>query len=202
VGEDLSVLQAEFPGFRIWQEQMSPGRTRYVACSRRQGINPHTVITADIGELRDALQPGLPDDDDRERMLSAAVPNIARMYTYWLQGKDHYAIDRAAASKVLERFPEVAEVARANRSFVTRTVRYLADQGITQFIDIGSGLPASPNVHETARTITPGVRVVYVDRDPVVLAHARARLAVDENIGVVAGDIRDTARLLGAVARA
>jgi S-adenosyl methyltransferase len=201
VGEDLSVLQAEFPGFRIWQEQMSQGRTRYVACSRRQGVNPHTVITADIGELREALQPGMPGDDDRERMLSTAEPNIARMYAYWLRGKDHFATDRAAASKVLQRFPEVAQVARANRSFVTRAVRYLADQGITQFIDIGSGLPASPNVHETARTITPGARVVYVDHDPVVLAHARARLAVDDNIGVVAGDIRDPARLLRAVAR-
>jgi O-methyltransferase involved in polyketide biosynthesis len=122
------------------------------------------------------------------------------MYAYWLQGKDHYAADRAAASRILERFPEVAEVARANRSFVTRAVRYLADQGITQFIDIGSGLPASPNIHETARSITPGARVVYVDLDPVVLAHARALLAIDENVTAVAGDIRDPARLLRAVA--
>ena len=201
MGEDLSVLQEEFPGFRIWQEQMQPGRMRYVACSRRQGVNPHTVITADIGELREALRPGMLGDDDGERMFSAAEPNIARMYAYWLQGKDHSTTGHAAASKVLERFPEVAEVARANRSFLTRAVRYLADQGITQFIDIGSGLPVSPNVHETARTITPGARVVYVDRDPVVLARTRARVAVDENIGVVAGDIRDPARLLRAVAR-
>jgi O-methyltransferase involved in polyketide biosynthesis len=122
------------------------------------------------------------------------------MYAYWLRGKDHYAADRAAAGRVLERFPEVAAVARANRSFVTRAVRYLADQGITQFLDIGSGLPASPNVHETARSITPGARVVYVDRDPAVLAYARALLAVDGNVGVVAGDVRDPARLLRAVA--
>jgi hypothetical protein len=129
-------------------------------------------------------------------------PNIARMYAYWLGGKDNYAADRAAAGRVLERFPEVAAVARSNRSFVTRAVRYLADQGITQFLDIGSGLPASPNVHETARSITPGARVVYVDLDPVVLAHARALLAVDENVGVVAGDVRDPARFLRAVAGA
>ena len=198
MGEDLAVLQAEFPAFRIWEEQM-PGRVRYVARSRTDGVNPHTVIAADLDEMRGALQPSLAVSSD-ERSFSTAEPNIARMYAYWLQGKDHYAADRAAAGRVLEQFPEVAEVARANRSFVTSAVRYLADQGITQFIDIGSGLPASPNVHETARSITPGARVVYVDLDPVVLAHARALLAVDENVGVVAGDIRDPAGLLRAVA--
>jgi O-methyltransferase involved in polyketide biosynthesis len=117
------------------------------------------------------------------------------MYSYWLRGKDHYSADRAAAGKILERFPEVANVARANRAFVTRAVHYLAQQGITQFIDAGSGLPVSPNVHETARTVTPGTRVVYVDRDPVALTHARALLAVDDNVGVVAGDLRDPASL-------
>src|SRR5215467_3115861 len=104
-----------------------------------------------------------------------------------MREKDHYAADRAAADKIVERFPEVANVARANRAFVTRAVRYMAQQGITQFIDAGSGLPASPYVHETARTVSPG--------DPVVLVHARALLAVDDNVGVVAGDIRDPARL-------
>jgi len=198
VGEDLAVLQAEFPAFRIWEEQM-PGRVRYVARSRADGVNPHTVIAADLDELRGALQPS-PAASSGEHAVCTTEPNIARMYAYWLQGKDHYAADRAAASRILERFPEVAEVARANRAFVTRAVRYLADHGITQFIDIGSGLPASPNVHETARSITPGARVVYVDLDPVVLAHARALLAVDDNIGVVAGDVRDPARLLRAVA--
>jgi O-methyltransferase involved in polyketide biosynthesis len=198
VGEDLAVLQAEFPAFRIWEEQM-PGRVRYVARSRTDGINPHTVITADLEELRIALQPS-PAASSGQRTVCATEPNIARIYAYWLQGKDHYAADRAAASRILEQFPEVAEVARANRAFVTRAVRYLADQGITQLIDIGSGLPASPNVHETARSITPGARVVYVDLDPVVLAHARALLAIDDNVTVVAGDVRDPARLLRAVA--
>jgi hypothetical protein len=91
----------------------------------------------------------------------------------------------------LEQFPEVAAIAVANREFVTRAVRYLAQQGITQFIDVGSGLPATPNVHETARTVTSTARVAYVDHDPVVLAHARALLAVDHQVSVVAGDIRD-----------
>jgi hypothetical protein len=84
---------------------------------------------------------------------------------------------------------------------VTRAVRYLADQGITQFIDIGSGLPVHPNVHEAAREVIPGARVVYVDRDPVVLAHARALLAVDDKIGVVAGDIRSPESLLTRIQR-
>jgi hypothetical protein len=118
------------------------------------------------------------------------------MYDYLLGGKDHIDADRAAADAVLQEFPEVTVVARANRAFLSRAVRYLARKGISQFVDLGSGLPASPNVHETAREVNPGARVVYVDRDPVVLAHARALLAVDRNVGVAAGDIRDPIGLL------
>ena len=198
MGEDLAVLQAEFPAFRIWEEQM-PGRVRYVARSRTEGINPHTVITADVDELREALQPSLTAGGGTAPRFSE--PNIARMYSYWLSQKDHYPPDRAAADKILKQFPEVAEIARANRAFMTRAVRYLADQGITQFIDIGSGLPVHPNVHEAAREVTPDARVVYVDRDPVVLAHARALLAVDDKIGVVAGDIRSPESLLTRIQR-
>jgi hypothetical protein len=200
VGEDLAVLRAEFPAYKIWQEQ-TPGRVRYVARSRRHDVNPHTVITADVAELRGALQPTSADDDG-PGTFSAAEPNIARMYSYWLRQKDHYATDRTAANKVLERFPEVAQIALANRAFMIRAVRFLADEGITQFIDLGSGLPASPNVHEAARTVTPGARVVYVDRDPVVLAHARALLAVDDKVGVVAGDLGDPGRLVADVGSA
>lgn len=189
MGEDLAVLRAEFPAFRIWAEQM-PGRVRYVARARAGGINPHTVITADLGELREALRPAAAASGSTAAW-SSPEPNIARVYSCWLSQKDHYATDREAANKVLEQFPEVAEIARANRSFMARAVRYLADEGIIQFIDVGSGLPVRPNVHEAARAVTPGARVVYVDRDPVVLAHARALLAVDDRVGVVAGDIRD-----------
>jgi O-methyltransferase involved in polyketide biosynthesis len=199
VGEDLAVLRSEFPAFRIWEERL-PGRTRYVARSRTEGVNPHTVITADLGELREALRPA-PAATSRPIAWSSSEPNIARMYSYWLTQKDHYRADRAAADKVLAQFPEVAEIARANRAFMTRAVRYLADQGITQFIDIGSGLPVHPYVHETARTVTPGTRVVYVDHDPVVLAHARALLAVDDDIGVVTADIRNPASLLTRIQR-
>ena len=123
-------------------------------------------------------------------------PNVARMYDYMLGGKDNFEADRAAADSVTDRFPEVAEVVRANRAFLARAVRHVAQQGVTQFIDAGAGLPASPNVHEIAREEAPDARVVYVDHDPVVLTHARALLAVDDNVGVVAGDIRDPARML------
>jgi O-methyltransferase involved in polyketide biosynthesis len=90
----------------------------------------------------------------------------------------------------------VADIACANRTFLARAIHHLTDRGIIQFIDLGSGLPASPNVHEIARLVTPDARVVYVDRDPVVLAHARALLATDDKVGVVAGDIRDPQGLL------
>jgi len=194
VSEDLAVLRAEFPAYEMWQED-TPGRIRYVARSRAPGVNPHTLITADVEELREVLRTA-PKIGSGSSAFCPTEPNIARMYSYWLREKDHYAADRAAADKILERFPEVANVARANRTFVTRAVHYLAQQGITQFIDAGSGLPASPYVHETARAVTPGARVVYVDRDPVVLTHARALLAVDDSVGVVAADIRDPASLL------
>ncbi len=95
---------------------------------------------------------------------------------------------------MLEQFPEVAEVACANRAFLARAVRHVARQGVTQFIDFGTGLPACPNVHEIARETVSDARVVYVDRDPVVLTHARALLATDGNIAVVAGDVRDPGR--------
>jgi O-methyltransferase involved in polyketide biosynthesis len=122
--------------------------------------------------------------------FSTAQPNIARMYDYWLQGKDHYPADRAAALGVMEKFPEVAIIAQANRAFLARAVRHVAKQGVTQFIDLGAGLPTSPNIHEVARGIIPDARVCYVDNDELILAHARALLEVDHHVTVAAGDLR------------
>lgn len=191
--QDLATVRADYPGYRIWRE-ITPGRDRYVARSLLPGLNPHTVVTADLSELRSVLEPAgaIPD----LAAFTAARANIARMYDRWLGGKDNFEADRAAADGVQQRFPEVAEVARANRAFLARAVRYVARHGISQFIDAGAGLPASPNVHEIAREEAPDARVVYVDHDPVVLSHARALLAVDANVSVVAGDIRDPARML------
>jgi SAM-dependent methyltransferase len=118
------------------------------------------------------------------------TPNVARLYDYYLGGKDHFPADRAAAEKILKVAPELRAAARANRSFLGRAVRFLAGAGITQFLDIGTGLPGRGNVHELAREVTGGAGVVYVDRDPVVLVHARALLGGDGDTSVAEGDLR------------
>ena len=123
-------------------------------------------------------------------------PNIARMYDYMLGGKDHFAADRDAAQSILADFPEVQQVARANRQFVTRAVRHVAGEGIRQFIDVGAGLPTAPAVHQTAQEVNPGARVAYVDNDPLVLAYARALLAKGPGVTVIPGDLRDPAPIL------
>jgi S-adenosyl methyltransferase len=192
VSDDLAALRAEFPVFRIWREEVS-GRVRFVARSMRPDLNPHTVITPDLSELRAAIEPSR---EDSLRPFSPATPNVARMYDYLLHGKDHLAVDRAAAAGIIRRYPEVALIARANREFQARAVRYVAARGITQFIDLGAGLPAAPNTHDSARQITPDARVAYVDHDPVVLAHARALLAVDSKVAVVAADIGNPGAVL------
>jgi S-adenosyl methyltransferase len=187
--EDLAAVQADFPGYRIWRE-IFPGRDRYVVRSMVPGLSPHTLVTDDLAELRDVLEP-VASPQPGEFTTSRA--NVARMYSHWLGAKDSFEVDRRAADSVLVRFPEVAEAARANRAFLARAVRHVAQQKIRQFIDFGAGLPASPSVHEVAREHVPDARVVYLDHDPVVLSHARAIQAVDESIGVVAGDLRQPA---------
>jgi O-methyltransferase involved in polyketide biosynthesis len=126
------------------------------------------------------------------------VPNVARIYDYLLGGKDHFAADREAAEQLIRAIPDVAMFARQNREFLGRVVRYLArEAGIRQFIDIGTGLPTQGNVHQVAHDVDPGVRVVYVDHDPVVISHARALLAQHEpNVAAISGDLRDPAQIL------
>jgi len=189
---ELAGLRKEFRGFRIWRE-ITGDRVRYVARSQFPGLNPHTVVTADAAELRAALEPA------REAALvplSTTTASIARIYDYLLGGKDNHAADRAAAARILETFPEAGQIAQANRAFQARAILHAARQGIGQFLDLGAGLPASPSTHEAARRLSPAARVVYVDCDELVLAHARALLAVDEQIAVVGGDIRDPGGLL------
>ena len=120
-----------------------------------------------------------PTDRDRPAPpeIDASVPHSARIWNYWLGGKDNYPVDRMAGDEYQAAFPEIVQVARASRQFLTRTVRYLAGEvQIRQFLDIGTGLPAADNTHEVAQRVAPDARVVYVDNDPVVLAHARALL--------------------------
>jgi len=129
--------------------------------------------------------------------IDATVPTAARMYDYWLGGHDNFAADRIAALKVAERTPGVAEAARANRKFLGRAVRYLAGEaGITQFLDLGTGLPTKGNVHQVAQAVTPDAHVVYVDNDPMVFAHSRA-LKTGDAVAVIHADLRDPDTILG-----
>jgi hypothetical protein len=129
--------------------------------------------------------------------LDVSTPNVARVYDYTLGGKDNYAIDREVADLSHEVMPARAG-ARANRAFLRRAVRFLvAEAGIRQFIDIGSGLPTQGNVHEVAQAIDPAARVVYVDYDPVVLVHARALLGVTEMTEVITADVRRPEEIFG-----
>jgi SAM-dependent methyltransferase len=129
--------------------------------------------------------------------LDVSAPNVARVYDYTLGGKDNYAIDREVADLSHEVMPARAG-ARANRAFLRRVVRFLvAEAGIRQFIDIGSGLPTQGNVHEVAQGIEPSTHVVYVDYDPVVLVHARALLGRTKTTEVITADVRRPEEILG-----
>ncbi|GAA1019040.1 hypothetical protein Aple_056070 [Acrocarpospora pleiomorpha] len=123
--------------------------------------------------------------------LNPAVPSVARMYDYWLGGKDNFSADREAAEEVIRLVPGVRELARENRAFLRRAVEHLTKIGIRQFIDIGAGLPTRENTHDVAQRLAPDARVVYVDNDPVVLAHARALLANNSRTIAVEGDLRE-----------
>src|SRR5690606_18111861 len=122
--------------------------------------------------------------------IDPTVPSPARIYDYLLGGKDNFASDRAAAEKVLQLSPNAREVARANRRFLIRAVENMTQQGIRQFLDIGTGLPTQENVHQVALRHAPDSRVVYVDNDPIVLVHARALLADEKRVVAVEGDLR------------
>ena len=129
------------------------------------------------------------------------TPSIARVYDYLLNGKDNFAADREVAQRLLAVAPLTAEVARENRQFLARAVTWAAQQGVTQFIDLGCGMPTVPNTHQTARAIAPGARVAFVDNDAVVLSHLRALAAKgDPAVTVVDGDVREVAAILDAVA--
>ena len=112
--------------------------------------------------------------------IDTSTPTFARVYDYFLGGKDNFAADREVADMVMQLVPEAPVVAQGNRVAIGRAVEYLAGEvGIDQFVDIGSGLPTSSNVHQFARSANPDARVVYVDNDPIVLAHGRVRFRID-----------------------
>ncbi|MBB3733818.1 SAM-dependent methyltransferase [Nonomuraea dietziae] len=128
--------------------------------------------------------------------LDTNVPNVARIYDYLLGGKDNWHADREAADALVRLLPDLRDAVRDNRAFLRRAVGAVAEQGINQFIDIGSGLPTRDNVHQVAQHVRPDARVMYVDHDSVVAAHARALLASDAVTGVLHADVRDIAFIL------
>ncbi|MEU1055459.1 SAM-dependent methyltransferase [Streptomyces sp. NPDC005876] len=144
-----------------------------------------------------------PHDDVRDR-LQTDRPHSARVWNYLLGGKDNYPVDSEAGDVILSTFPEFAAVARLQRRFLARAVRYLAGEaGIRQFLDIGTGLPTADNTHELAQRIAPESRIVYVDNDPLVLVHAQALLTSSPEgaCAYVDADVRDPERILAEAAQ-
>jgi S-adenosyl methyltransferase len=139
---------------------------------------------------------------DRESLLArldTGVAHPARVYDYWLGGKDNFAADREVGEQTLRAFPDLARNIRSHRAFLRRAVRYLAGtEGIRQFLDIGTGLPSGDNVHEVAQRVAPNSRIVYVDNDPIVLSHAAALMASTREgaCAYLDADLRDTGKLL------
>ncbi|MEU9761646.1 SAM-dependent methyltransferase [Streptomyces sp. NPDC047985] len=134
--------------------------------------------------------------------IRSDIAHNARVWNHWLGGKDNYPVDRTVGDQVTGMYPSIGEVARADRAFLGRAVRYLAGEaGITQFLDIGTGLPTVDNTHEVAQRTAPGARVVYVDNDPIVLTHARALLtsAPGGATEYIDADARDPEKILRAV---
>jgi hypothetical protein len=135
--------------------------------------------------------------------FDTSVAHVARVYNYWLGGKDNFAADREAAEQAMAAFPGIALSARANRAFLRRAVTYLAGQaGIGQFLDIGTGIPSANNTHEVAQATVASTRIVYVDNDPVVLAHARALLTSTPEgaTDYIDADLRDADQILAGAA--
>ena len=136
---------------------------------------------------------------DSSPELDTTVPHSARVWNYWLGGEDHFPPDQLVGDQVMAMFPDITRLARADRAFLGRAVRYLAvGAGIRQFLDIGTGLPTASNTHQVAQAIAPESRIVYVDNDPLVLVHARALLTSTSEgaCDYIDADLRETGKIL------
>ncbi|MEU5465093.1 SAM-dependent methyltransferase [Streptomyces althioticus] len=131
------------------------------------------------------------------RSIDITVPSVSRMYDYYLGGSHNFEVDREAARKAMEFMPGLPKVMQANRAFMRRAVRYAVSEGVTQFLDIGSGIPTFGNVHEVARAADPEARVMYVDHDPVAVAHSKVVLEGDDRADILAADLRKPQEILG-----
>lgn len=142
-------------------------------------------------------------DDEFRRRIRSDVPHSARVWNAWLGGKDHYPVDRELAEAVSAAYPQMVDIARASRAFQIRAVRHLASAGVRQFLDVGTGLPVANSTHEVAQSIAPESRIVYVDNDPIVLAHAEALLtsASEGSTAYVEADLSDVDAVVDEAAR-
>ncbi|UUN30518.1 SAM-dependent methyltransferase [Streptomyces sp. FIT100] len=129
--------------------------------------------------------------------IDISVPSVSRIYDYYLGGSHNFEVDREAARRAMEFVPGLPKIMQANRAVMRRAVRFAVSEGITQFLDIGSGIPTFGNVHEIAQEASPGARVVYVDHDPVAVAHSQAVLEGNENTGIAGADLRKPQEILG-----
>jgi O-methyltransferase involved in polyketide biosynthesis len=155
------------------------------------GLQRRAGFLSAEGMAAKQYEPRVPEGVDVTR------PSIARIYDYLLFGKDNFAVDRAAADKLMQSPLRLRRIALANRAFLVRAVGFFAEQGISQYLDLGSGLPTSPSVHEVAREIIPAARVVYVDHDPIVVAHNDALLATRDGVVTIRADLRNPDAVLG-----
>jgi hypothetical protein len=145
-----------------------------------------------------------PENETAAPRLNTKVPHSARIWNYWLGGKDNFAIDRELGEQLRQVYPAIADLARSDRQFLNRAVRYLAGEaGIRQFLDIGSGLPTIDNTHEVAQRVAPESRIVYIDNDPMVILHARVLLTSGPEgaTDYIEADFRDPDALLAGAAR-
>ncbi|MEU0284087.1 SAM-dependent methyltransferase [Streptomyces sp. NPDC052492] len=131
------------------------------------------------------------------RSIDITVPSVSRMYDYYLGGSHNFEVDREAARRAMEFMPGLPKVMQANRAFMRRAVRFAVAEGVTQFLDIGSGIPTFGNVHEVAQEADPRARVMYVDHDPVAVAHSTVVLEGNDRAGVLAADLRKPQEILG-----
>jgi hypothetical protein len=138
----------------------------------------------------------LDDSEWRPQGIDVETPSTARIYDYLLDGKDNFPADRAAGDRLIAAVPHAKALAQANRRFLVRALRLLTESGVQQFIDLGTGIPTSPNVHEVTKSVWPDAKVAYVDHDPIVMSHNRALRATVDGVLAVEGDIRKPTAIL------
>jgi len=200
-GRDLDAFLVDFR----WIGKIERGEHRWPSEERRAALREVFGVDsdADLGlyspRRSDAASAGLASSAFKEpTIIDTSVCHPARRYNYWLGGKDHFKPDRESGDMIARAFPTVITAAKENRAFQQRAVRFLADAGIRQFLDIGTGLPAPDNTHEVAQRVAPNARVVYVDNDPIVMVHSRA-LTIGDPQGrttYLEADLRDPEAIL------